>query len=116
MADIHVLEGNFRSNGAGTIRIAYHIPVPETYRDGTIASYPEDYSRESAVVDIELAELELIQMGHVFEYLESFRVNTNIPQSTLVSQVRDRWHDVQSIAGQQVREQYKYYGTTLARS
>jgi hypothetical protein len=34
----------------------------------------------------------------------------------LVSQVRDRWHEIQAIAGALVREQYKYYGTTLARS
>ncbi|MHA2279778.1 MAG: hypothetical protein ACXAC5_02625 [Promethearchaeota archaeon] len=116
MADIHILEGSFRTNGSGSIRVVYHIPIPSTYQDGTIASYPEDYTRDSQVADIDLNELEQIQMGTLYEYTESFRINTNRPQPIIVSEVRARWYDIQSLAAQQVRERYKYYGSILARS
>ena len=51
MADIHVLEGSFRDNGSGSFRIAYHISIPSAFRDGSIARYPDDYTRESQVID-----------------------------------------------------------------
>lgn len=116
MADIHVLEGRFRGNGTGSIRIVYHIPVPESYRNGTIANYPEDYNRESAVPDIELSELDDIKTGVVYEHVESFRMNVNTSQAVIVALIRERWHDIQTLAGKHVRERYKYYGSTLARS
>ena len=116
MADIHVLEGSFRVNGSGSIRIAYHITVPESYRDGTIANYPEDYTRDSAVLDIDLDELNSIQLGTTYEHVESFRINVNTSQATIVAKVRARWHDIEVLAGKNVRERYKYYGSTLARS
>ena len=116
MADIHVLEGNFRENGSGSFRIAYHIPVPASYQNGTIANYPEDYTRTSVVVDIEVSELDEIVAGTMYEHIEhiSTNVNASIPATTAM--IRARWHDVETLAAKLVREQYKYYGTTLSRS
>jgi hypothetical protein len=116
MSDIHILEGSFRNNGSGSIQIAYHIPVPSTYRDGTIARYPSDYTRDSQVLDIDLNELEDIRMGTVYEYIEPYRINVNVDQATIVAAIRARWHDIQTIAAKQVRERYKYYGQTLSKS
>ena len=116
MSDIHILEGSFRKNGAGSIRIAYHIPVPGSYQDGTIARYPSDYARDSSVLDIDLNELEDLRTGTLYEHIETFRININVNQADIVAAIRARWHDVEMIAGDLVKNRYKYYGQALARS
>lgn len=116
MADIHILQGNFKGNGSGSFQIAYHIPVPITYQDGTTASYPADATRTSQVADIGAPELAEIQAGTVLEHIENFPVNVNLDIAVTTAAIRARWHVVQDFAGARVAERYKYYGTTLARS
>lgn len=116
MSDIHILEGSFRGNGSGALQVAYHIPVPTTYQDGTIANYPTDATRTSQVADVPAQDLSDIQDGSLYEYMESFPVNINGDQGAQTATIRARWHDVQTIAAQLVRERYKFYGTTLAQS
>ncbi len=116
MADIHILQGNFKENGSGSFRIAYHISVPTNYQDGTIASYPADATRTSEVADIGAPEMDEIKAGTIFEYVESFQVNVNLNIAVTTAAIRDRWHIIEAVASNKVAEQYKHFGTTLARS
>ena len=116
MSDIHILQGNFKNNGSGRFQIAYHIPVPAAYQNGTTASYPADATRTSVVADISVPEQAEIEAGTIFEHVESFPVNVNIDVAQTTAAIRAKWHTIQNVAGTRIAQQYKHYGTTLDRS
>lgn len=110
MSDIHVLEANFKPNGAGYARVVYHVPI-------SVANYPSDDSRTSVVPSINQTELDAIITGTLFEYEENYEFNKEAQsQAQVVSAVRTRWHVIAAKAQAEIEGRYQYYGTTLNRS
>ena len=110
MADIHVLEGNYAEDESGSVRIAFHVPVP----GGT--AYPADATRVSEVPGIDSSELQQIRDGTLIEVERRVPLHGAESQADAVSRVRAMWHTIAADETQRIARDYRFYGTTLARS
>ena len=113
MSDIHVLEGQFKKNKSGIVRLVFHVDVPQS------SNYPADNTRESEVPNLETDDnihFLAIRAGTVFESVENYPINADRTNGELVAEIKMRWHIVQTKVTAMINNNYKFYGQTLSRS
>jgi len=107
MADIHVLESNFRGD-SGTLRLIFHVP-----NDTNQNNYPGGVV--SILSGLNQIEIDGLFNGTLYEEESSIRFHKNSPLSTVRSRIRKMWQPKADKVQAKLNKNYKFYGIELTK-
>ncbi len=116
MADIHVLTGSMWRSGTRKVLKSYvfHFSIPVEDQVAEAALDPELVAFESAVPDIEQAELDAICAGGVVEKAVQIPYNRTATNAEVATKVQTRYAEMANFVRLEYIEKYRQYLVTLA--
>jgi len=112
MSNYHVMEA---SNDGGSIRVAFHIPVPvENNIAGKALSAcivaDDNFDKMSKVPGMKASEQNKMTAGTLVEKIINFRTNKGVPNATKQARLDARYLSTVAEVQEGIRQRYWAYG------